>query len=162
MAAKQLVLAIFPNVEAAEAAADALKAWDRASEDVKLNAVGILAIDEHGKLNASKVGKRSVGKGAGVGVVLAMLTPVGLVGGIIGGGILGAMHHKGLGLTQADQDRIGGELVGGRAAVGVLATADEALAISSRLSELGGEAEVHDVSDEALDEAATVAATPTE
>ena len=53
-------------------------------------------------------------------------------------------------MNDQDKTRIGVELTGGKAAVGVLATADEAGAIAGKLTELGGDVEAHDVSDEAL------------
>jgi hypothetical protein len=80
--------------------------------------------------------------------------PVGLTAGVVGGGLLGALHRKGLGLNEQDQDRIGTELADGKAAVGVLANTDEADAIMAKLEELGGEPEVHAVSDAALQQAA--------
>jgi hypothetical protein len=73
--------------------------------------------------------------------------------GVIGGGLLGTLHHKGLGLSESDRDRLGAELTGGKAAVGVLAPVAEADAVTAKLTELGGAAESHEVTDEALEEA---------
>ena len=103
MASKQVTLAIFKDEASADAAAESLKRWDGASDDIKLKSIGVLVLNEKGQLKTDKMGRRSTGKGAGIGIILAMLTPVGLAAGIIGGGILGALHHKGIGLT--DQDR---------------------------------------------------------
>lgn len=158
MANKQVVLAIFKDEAAADAAVESLKAWDKTSDDVKLNAIGILVLDESGKVKAHKVGQRSVGKGAGIGIILSLLTPVGLVAGIVGGGILGALHHKGLGLKDEDRARIGAELSGGKAAVGVLVAPDESAAIAAKLAEFGGTPEVHDLTEEQLAEASAAAA----
>jgi hypothetical protein len=152
---KQVVLAIFENEAAADGAVEALKGWDKASNDVKLGAIGVLVLDENGKVKTQKVGSRSVGKGAGIGLILALLTPVGLIGGVVGGGLLGALHHKGLGFNEQDRDRISAELASGKAAVGVLAKAEEADAISGELQQLGGKPEVHGVTDEALEHAAS-------
>lgn len=69
---------------------------------------------------------------------------------MIGGAAAGALHHKGLGLTAADRERIGKELTSGRAAVGVLTPFNESSMISAKLGELGGTSEEHAVSDEAL------------
>jgi hypothetical protein len=118
----------------------------------------VLVLNHKGEIKAEKVGKRSTGKGAGIGLALALFTPVGLAAGIIGGGILGALHHKGLGLDKADRDRIAAELGDGKAAVGVLAPADEAVAVMAKLTELGGAAESHEVADEDLEEAHAAAA----
>ena len=84
---------------------------------------------------------------------MALVTPVGLGAGRIGGGLLGALHHKNLGLEKADRDRIGRELEGGKAAAGVLAPVSEASVVAGKLTSLGGTTETHDVSDEALGEA---------
>jgi hypothetical protein len=91
--------------------------------------------------------------------VLALFSPIGLVLGLVGGGLLGALHHKGLGIDPADRERIGRELQGGKAAVGVLAPVSEAKFVADKLTELGGAAETHEVSDEALEEAHAAATT---
>jgi hypothetical protein len=152
---KSVVLAIFDNESKADAAVDSVKAWDKADDSVKLSAIGVLVLDDKGEIKTHKLGSRSVGKGAGIGLILAMLTPVGLAAGIVGGGVLGALHHKGLGLTEKDRDRISSKLLDGKAAVGVLAKPDEAPAVANKLEELGGVPEVHAVSDDALKQAAT-------
>jgi hypothetical protein len=149
MANKTVVLGIFRDETVADSAADALRASGVASAD----AIGVLVLDPTGEVNVEKVGKRSAGKGAGIGLALALLTPVGLGVGVIGGGLLGALHHKGLGLDREDRDRIGEELAGGKAAVGVLAPVAEAEAVKAKMAELGGTAESHAVTDEDLDEA---------
>ena len=159
MASKTVVLAIFKDEASADIAADALKSSGVAHGD----AIGILVLIEKGEVKAEKVGKhgvdmavdigRGVGMGAGIGLVLMLVTPIGLVVGLVGGGLLGALHHKGLGLDQADRERIGRELEGGKAAVGVLAPVSEANSVVDKLAELGGATEIHAVSDEALDEA---------
>ena len=151
IANKVVVLAIFKDEAAADAAAQTLKDSGMAHHD----AIGVLVLNDKGEVKADKVGKRSTGKG---GLALALLTPVGLGAGIIGGGILGALHHKGLGLDKADRDRIGAELGDGKAAVGVLAPVAEADAVRARLTELGGAAESHEVADEDLEEADAAAA----
>ena len=47
---------------------------------------------------------------------------------------------------------------GGKAAVGVLAPVSEAIVVADRLSGLGGAAETHSLSDEAVEEAQAAAA----
>jgi hypothetical protein len=152
MSNKTVVLAIFRNEASADVAAASLKDSGVAKRD----AIGVLVLDEKGKIKTEKVGKRSVGKGAGIGVALALVTPVGLGAVLVGGG-LGALHHKNLGLSEADRDRIGSELEGGKAAVGVLSPVSESSVVASRLTDLGGITEAHDVSDEVLEEAHTAA-----
>ena len=160
MADNQVVLGIFADEAAADTAVEALKAWDKASDEVKLSAIGVLVADKDGQIKEHKLGSRSGKKGAGIGLVLAVIAPPTLLAGIVGGGILGHFHHKGLGLTTEDRERITAELAGGKAAVGVLASGDEASAILGKLAELGGDVESHDVSDEAL--AAVADAAPAE
>jgi hypothetical protein len=155
MSNKSVVLAIFKDEASADAAAASLKDSGVAKGD----AIGVLVLNEKGELKADKVGKRSWGKGTGIGAVVALVTPVGLAAGLIGGGLLGALHHKNLGLDEADRDRIGSELQGGKAAVGVLAPVSEGTFVADKLTELGGTAETHAVSDEAVEEAQTAATT---
>lgn len=151
MSNKTMVLAIFHDQVSAETAAGRLKGLGVAKRD----AMGVLVLNEKGELRDQKVGKRSTGKGAGVGAIAALCTPIGLVAGLIGGGLLGSLHHKGLGLDQADRDRIGGRLQGGKAAVGVLAPVAEATFVADTLADLGGNPEILPVAHEAVQEAHT-------
>jgi uncharacterized membrane protein len=146
MAHRTLTLAIFENETAADNAAMSLKDSGVTSGD----AMGVLALDAEGHIREDKVGARSSGKGAGVGALLWLLGPVGVGVGVAGGAAAGALHHKGLGLDEADRDRISRELTDGKAAVGVLTKEDDAAVISSRLAEAGGTPEQHAVSDEGL------------
>jgi uncharacterized membrane protein len=150
MADRHLVLGLFPDELAADKAAVAIKESGIAHGD----AIGILALDSSGKLKQDKVGTRSTGKGAAIGGVLTLLGPVGLGVGVAAGAAAGALHHKNLGLTDADKARLTVELRDGKAAVGVLAPFETAPAISQELTQLGGMPESHELSDEAL-EAAT-------
>jgi predicted flap endonuclease-1-like 5' DNA nuclease len=152
MAKKTIVLAYFPNEIAADDAAEALKEWDKADDDIKLNAVGVLVLDDNGKVKTHKMGKRSVGKGAGIGLLLAAIAPPTLIAGAIGGGVLGAFHHKDLGLGGADRDRLATELTGGKAGVGVLVREDQADAVATQLGALGGSTETHEIAEEAVAE----------
>ena len=157
MSDKQVVVAIFKDEAAADGAVEGLKAWDKADDDIKLNAIGVLVLDDKGKIKTHKLGRRSVGKGAGIGLVLAIIAPPTLLVGVLGGGLLGALHHKGLGVTAEDRDRIAADLADGKAAVGVLAAEVLASEISAKLTELGGTAEVLTVSEEAVAEVDEVA-----
>ena len=158
MAKKQLVLAFFENEDAADAAVDQIKQWDKASKEVKLGAIGVLAKDDKGKIKTHKVGKRKTGTGAVLGALAAVLSGgLTLVGGVVVGGIIGAFFHKGLGMSKDDLARFDDELDGGKAAVGILAKADEADGVSAKLAELGGVPETHEVTEEALDQVETAA-----
>ena len=152
MARRTVVLAFFRDEADADDAVEQMKAWDKWDDDVKLNAIGVLALDDKGKLKTHKLGKRSVGKGAGIGLVLAVIAPPTLLAGVVGGGLLGAFHRKNLGMKGADRDRIAAQLQDGRAAVGVLVAEDQADAVSTRLSQLGGTPETHEVTEEVVAE----------
>jgi len=157
MSDKQVVVAIFEDEAAADAAVASLKDWDKADQDIKLNAIGVLVLDDKGKVKTHKLGKRSVGKGAGIGLVLAIIAPPSLLAGVIGGGVLGALHHKGLGIKAEERERLAAELADGKAAVGVLAAAVEASAVSAKLAELGGQPQVLNVSEQDAAEADALA-----
>jgi uncharacterized membrane protein len=154
MSDKEVVLAVFDDEAAADAAVKQVTSWDKASDEIKLSSIGVLVMDDKGKIKTNKMGARSTGKGAGIGLILVMLTPVGLVTGAVGGALLGRLHRKGLGLSESDRDRISGELEQGHAVVGVLAPTDQAPMIKDKLTELGGDAEAHDTDEAALEEAA--------
>jgi uncharacterized membrane protein len=170
MSDQQLILAFFADEAAADAAVKGLKSWDKATETVKLGAIGVLAKDAKGNVKTDKLGKRAGKKGAGVGVVLGIIAAVptgglsllaGTAWGAVGGGIIGSFFHKGLGLSKDDMERIGKALDGGKAAIGLLVNSDEVEAVNAKLAELGGTPEVHEVDEAALQQAAQVAdATP--
>src|SRR6185295_1397455 len=134
MSDRHLVVAVFPDERAADDAAVALKDSGITEGD----AIGILALDSHGRLKQDKVGARSTGKGAAVGGVLVLFGPAALGVGVLGGTAAGALHHKSLGLSDADKARLNVELTGGKAAVGVLAHFDTAPAVAARITQLGG------------------------
>ena len=128
------MLAIFKDEAAADAAAQSMKDSGLARHD----AIGVLVLNDKGDVKAEKVGKRSTRQGCWDRAS----------SGAVHSGRprcrthwrrrLGALHHKGLGLDKADRDRIAAELGDGKAAVGVLAPAAEADAVTARLTELGG------------------------
>jgi uncharacterized membrane protein len=135
---KRLVISIFDAEAAADEAAAALQEAGAVFDD----AIGILAVDEHGKLKEHSIGATSGGKGAAAGAVLGLLGPIGLGVGAAGGALLGKLHHKNLGLDDADRERLGSALRGGKAAVGVLASLEEVVAVKSILVGRGGETDV--------------------
>src|SRR3954467_7331550 len=106
MAKHQLVLSIFPDELAADDAAVGLRESGVAMGD----AIGVLALDEDGKLKTDKVGAHSVGKGATIGAVLTLLGPAGIAAGLAGGAALGALHHKSLGLTDSNKATLTSDL----------------------------------------------------
>ena len=148
--AKEVILAFFPDEAAADAAVAELRDWEKLQHEATLRAVGVLVLDANGEVKQHRLGRHDTGKGAGVGFLLGLiavaLTPVagvGLVGWTIGGAVVGRMVHKHLGLKDADLERIGYELKGGKAAVGVLIDQGEAPDVVAKLEDLGGVAESH-------------------
>jgi uncharacterized membrane protein len=155
MTDRQLVISVFADETAADAAASSLKDSGLVDGD----ALGVLVLDDKGKLKQEKIGKRDTVKGAGIGAVLGILTPFGLGVAVAGGAAAGALLHKGLGLTDEDKARITGELNAGKAAVGVLTPWEDQPNVTSKLTELGGTSETHAVTDEGLEAVASVAST---
>ena len=149
VADKKLVIAVFET----EADADSAAAAVRESHATLDDAIGVLVLDEHGKLKTHKIGASSGGKGMAAGAVLALLGPVGIGVGVIGGGLLGKLHHKSLGLDDADRERLAAALHGGKAAVGVLADPEELIPVESILVDRGGETKAHELDEAALREA---------
>jgi len=150
MADKRLVIATFDAAAAAEEAADALKDTGAVVDD----AIAVLVLDDRGALKTHRVGATSGAKGAAAGLVLGLLGPVGLGLGAAGGALLGKLHHKDLGIDDADRERLSASLRGGRAAVGVLADLDELVAVESILIGRGATTEAHEYDEARLREAA--------
>ena len=158
MSKQQLVLAFFENEAAADEAVEAVKRWNKQSNLIRLKAIGVLVKDENGEIKTHKLGSRRTSTGAVLGALAAVLTGgLTLVGGALLGGILGAFFHKGLGMSKDDLARIDSDLDGGKAAVGILVKPEQAEPVYNLLVALGGVTETHDVSEEALDQAAMAA-----
>ena len=150
MADKRLVISIFDAEAAAAEAADTLQHAGAVVDD----AIAVLVLDERGELKTHKVGATRGGKGAAAGLVLGLLGPIGRGVGTVGGALLGRLHHKDLGLDDADRDRLSAALRGGKAAVGVLADPDELVAVESILIDRGGTTEAHEFDEAVVREAA--------
>ena len=74
---------------------------------------------------------------------------------VLAGAAVGALHHKNLGLSDADKARLTVELSEtGKAAVGVMAHDDTASAHLRSPTQLGGTSERHELTDEILEAAA--------
>jgi uncharacterized membrane protein len=157
-----LVVAYFDSKEQAEQAAESLKNWDKANDDIKLGAMAVVSKNDKGKIENTDLGPRNTGKGATIGVIAgaaAGLLSGGLtvVGGAIAGGILGAgvgaLNKQGIGLSQEDIDRMSGELDGGHAALLTMADEAEVADTTAELTRLGGRAQANPVSPEAVAQA---------
>ncbi|MFJ6778749.1 hypothetical protein [Streptomyces yangpuensis] len=151
---QQLVLAFFPDEDLADEAAKVFKNWDKATDYMKVDGVGVLVKDGNGEVKEHKLGKRAGKKGMGIGVALGVVAAIptgglslagGAASGLVGGGVIGHFFHKGLKLTQEDAGKIADQLDAGRAAVGVLAWDFEAAEVADKLKELGGMPQTHEV-----------------
>jgi uncharacterized membrane protein len=153
---QELVLAFFDTEDAADHAAKALRGWEKATEYMKLDAIGVLVKDDDGKVKEHKLGRRAGKRGMGIGVALGVLAAIptgglslagGVLGGAGGGAAIGQFFHKGLKMTDEDAARIAHELDAGHAAVGVLTWDFETEAVSEKLKELGGTPQTHEVAE---------------
>jgi len=156
---KQVIIAYFDGTDEANKAADQLKDWDKANDDVKLGGVGIL-VSEDGKIKTKKVGGRAAGTGAKWGTALGAVAGIlsggatliaGAVAGAAGGAVLGSFFHKSLGLSDDDNARLEDHLKDGGAAVVVMADEDEVEATSAELTSLGGTVESYTVPEETME-----------
>jgi uncharacterized membrane protein len=160
------VIASFDTAEQAEQAARDLMGWDKANEDIKLGAIGVLTRDAQGEIKTKNYSSRNTGKGAKVGMGLGVLAAVfsgGLtliptaVGGAVVGGAAGSLSRKGLGLTDEELQQLSSELDGGHAALLVMCNEAEVAATTDYLVAAGGKPRSHAIADADLEEAAQAA-----
>ncbi len=165
----QVIVALFPSADAADQAVDALQAWDKANDDVKLGAVGTLVIGEDGMLK-THVGHKA-GKGAKTGAILGVIAGVftgglsivaGLLGGAVLGGGLGSFLQKSTNLTEAEINRIILELKTGKAGVVITCDDNELEPTKAELIKAGGTIWVYEMSPEEMADAAEAAQTQAE
>ena len=106
-----VIIAYFSGTDQADAAVDQLKAWDKATDAIKLGGMGILTWKD-GKVHTRKVGARATGTGAKWGTILGVTAGIlsggvtligGAVVGAAGGAVAGALFHKNLGLSLKGQ-----------------------------------------------------------
>lgn len=166
-----LVVAYFDSKEQAEQAAESLKNWDKANDDIKLGAIAVVSKNDKGKVETTKLGPRNTGKGAKIGAITGIaagvlsggLTQVGgaIAGGILGGGA-GALSKQGIGLSKEDLDHMSRELDAGYAALLVMVDEGEVSDSMAEVTRLGGRAQESEVAPEAVDQAEqALAAAPT-
>jgi uncharacterized membrane protein len=165
---RNMIIAYFPSAYAADTAAQSLKAWDKATDAVKLGGIGILTWQD-GEIKTHKVGARAAGTGAKWGTILGATLGV-LSGGVtlIGGALVGAsagalggaLVHKRLGLSDADKARLEDHIKGGGAVVVVMADDLEVEPTKAELNSLGGTVENYQVPDEAMEQLETAPEEP--
>lgn len=144
----KLVVAFYVNAAAAEAAAEDLKQWDDADDDIKLGAIGIITLNpKNGEIEVQEIGQRNTKKGAlwgtAIGAAVGILSgglaliPGMLIGAAVGGGA-GALDHKALGMTDQDAEKLASHLRSGGAALGVMADDFEVEATKTQMVKAGG------------------------
>ena len=153
-----VIIAYFPGPDKADEAANQLKAWDKATDAIKLGGMGILTWKD-GKVHTRKVGARATGSGAKWGTILGATAGIlsggvtligGAVAGAASGAVAGALFHKNLGLSDDDKARLDKKLQDGGAAVVVVAEGDEVEPTKAELASLGGEVEDYTVPEETV------------
>src|SRR5215470_4669055 len=120
------VIAVFDDPTKAEPAAHDLMDWDKANDDIKLGAVGLITRDGgdwgQGEIKTKNFSSRNTGKGAKIGLGLGVLAAVasggltlvpGAIGGVVAGAAVGSVSRTGLGITDDERQQLVGELDGG-------------------------------------------------
>ena len=157
----QMVVAYYVNEEAAQGAAADLKQWDKASADIKLGAIAIVTLDpKTGEIETREVGQRKTKRGAlwgtAVGAAAGLMTgglaliPAVLVG-AGGGGVMGAMFHKKVGMTDEDREQLAANLRNGGAVLIVMADDFEVEATKAEMVRSGGTVEAYTVPEETIE-----------
>ncbi len=164
------VIAVFDDAAKAEQVAHEMMAWDKANEDIKLGAIGLLTRQVRdwgqGDIKTQNFSSRNTGKGAKVGMGLGVLAAVvsggltlipGAVGGAVVGAAAGSLSRTGLGITQDERQQLAKELEGGRAALLVMCDEDEVTAVTDYLAAAGGKPQSHPIDDADLQAASAAA-----
>jgi uncharacterized membrane protein len=161
------VIAAFDTAEQADQAARDLMSWDKANDDIKLGAIGVLTKDDKGEIKTRNYSSRNTGKGAKVGMGLGVLAAVfsgGLtliptaIGGAVAGGAVGSLSRQGLGLSEEELQQLSAELDGGHAALLVMCNEGEVQATTDQLTAAGGRPQSHPIVAADLENAAQAAA----
>ena len=164
---RNLIIAYFPSADEAQKAADSLRSWDKATDDVKLGGIGIITEDEEGNLKTRKVGARASGTGAKWGTILGAAAGIlsggitligGAVVGLAAGSLAGALFHKHIGMEDDDKERLLQHLKDGGAALAVMADDEEVNPTKAELARLEGDVESYAVPDETVEELQAAAA----
>lgn len=167
---RNLIVAYFDSIEAADAAAQQLKHWDKEEDDIKLGGMGIISLED-GNLKTHLVGARATGTGAkwgsilgatgglatGILAVTGVLTGgIGLIPGAIAGLALGvtggALLHKRIGMADADRASLEDHLKNGGAALAVMADDHEVEPTKAEIAALGGNVEHYAIPVHVMDE----------
>jgi hypothetical protein len=91
---RKLVLAFFDTEDAADQAATALTNWEKATEYMQVDAIGVLVKASDGKVKEHKLGRRAGKHGMGIGVALGVVAAIPAGGLSLVGGVLGRRRRR--------------------------------------------------------------------
>jgi uncharacterized membrane protein len=152
-----LVVAYFATAEAAEDTASFVKEWDKNIIEIDLGAIGILTMDDDGKVKTKKVGDHAAGKGAKWGLVAGAVTGIftggltligGALAGLAIGAVAGAMFHRGLGMTDGQKEDLETHLKNGGAALVIVTPPEQVAPLESVLATRSDSVSVFEMDEE--------------
>ena len=155
---QQVIVGFYESSEAADKAAEALKDWDDANDDIKLGSMGRIVLDDD-EVKISRYGTSKTGKGAMLGGVLGLVAAgvtgglsllAGAVAGGAVGGVAGKLTHETFGLSKQSMDKIKQHIEKGGAGLVVLCDDYEVEATMKELKNAGGEPHSFGVSTKVL------------
>jgi len=153
----QLLIAYFPTADAAREAAKVVKEWDKNIIEIDLGAIGILTMDENGKVKTEKIGDRATSKGAKWDLLVGAVTGIftggltligGALAGLAVGSVTGALFHRGLGMTDEQKEQLETHLKDGGAALVLITPQEQVQPTKSVLSARTKEISVFRMDDE--------------
>jgi uncharacterized membrane protein len=160
-----MVVAYFANEDIALGAAEHIKNWDDANDDIKLGAIAVLTLNpDSGEIESKDVGQRNTKRGAlwgtAIGATVGILSAgIALIPGLLlgagGGSVVGAMSHKDVGMTDEDRARMADKLRGGGAALAVMADDFEVAATKAEMTRYGGTPESYGIPEATVKSIAT-------
>ena len=155
----QLIIAYFPTADAAREAGKIVKEWDKDIIEIDLGAMGILTMDEDGKVKTEKIGDRATGKGAKWGLLVGAVTGIftgglsligGALAGLAVGSVAGALFHRGLGMTDVEKEQLEAHLKDGGAALAIITPHEQVQPTKSVLAARSDEISVFQMDDETV------------
>lgn len=157
----QLLIAYFPTADAALEAGKFVKEWDKNIIEIDLGAMGILTMDEDGKVKTKKIGDHATGKGMKWGLLAGAVTGIftggltlvgGALAGLAVGAVAGAMFHRGLGMTDEEKEQLEAHLKEGGAALAIITPHEQVQPTKSVLATRSDEIYVFQMDEETVEE----------
>jgi len=157
----QLLIAYYPTEDAARAAAESVREWDKDLIKIDLGAMGILTMDEDGKVKTDKIGDRATSKGAKWGLLAGAVTGIftggltligGALAGLAIGAVSGALFHRGLGMSDEQKEKLENHLKDGGAALAIITPHEQVQPTISVLETHSDEVVVFQMDEETAEE----------